>query len=70
MLSRHRVTCFLVVRDGIEDLLLRYAPSGDRVLGIDGDPEFDGWQAHLSVLERLRRDGRVVSAPPRGRPEA
>jgi hypothetical protein len=63
MLSRHRVTCFLVARDGIEDLLLRYAPSGDRVLGLSGDPEFEGWRAHLSVLERLRREGRTVALP-------
>jgi hypothetical protein len=61
MFSRHRVACFLVARDGIEDLLLRYAPSGDRVLGLPGDPEFEGWRAHLSVLEHLRGEGRTVA---------
>ena len=59
MLSRHRVACFLVARAGIEDVLLRYAPSGDRVLGLAGDPEFEGWRAHLTVLEGLRREGRT-----------
>jgi hypothetical protein len=63
MLSRHRVAAFLVARAGIEDLLRRYAPSGDRVLGIPGDPEFEGWRAHLSVLERLRRGDRTVTLP-------
>jgi hypothetical protein len=63
MLSRHPVACFLVARHGIEDLLLRYAPSGDRVLGLPGDPEFEGWRAHLSVLEYLRGEGRTVTLP-------
>jgi len=60
MASRHRVVCFLVSRAGIEDLLLRYAPSGDRVLGLDEDAEFNGWHAHLTVARRLRERERVV----------
>jgi hypothetical protein len=52
-----------VARAGIEALLLRYAPSGDRVLGLPGDPEFEGWRAHLSVLQRLRGDDRTVTLP-------
>jgi hypothetical protein len=40
-------------------MLLRYAPSGDRVLGLDVDEEFEGWRAHLSVLQALRGEGRV-----------
>jgi superfamily I DNA and/or RNA helicase len=61
MLSRHRIACFVVGRAGMEDLLLRYAPSGDRVLGIDEDEEFEGWRAHLSFLQSVRREGRVLS---------
>lgn len=61
MLSRHRVACFVFARAGIEDMLLRHAPSGDRVLGLDADPEFEGWRAHLAVLARLRCEGRIVS---------
>ncbi len=60
MLSRHRVACFVVTRGGIENMLLRHAPSGERVLGIEEDAEFSGWQAHLTVLQTLRHRGRVV----------
>lgn len=63
MVSRHRVVCFLVTRAGIEDLLLRYAPSGDRVLGLDEDAEFNGWRAHLTIVRRLRELERVVRLP-------
>jgi hypothetical protein len=63
MASRHRVVCFLITRAGIEDMLLRYAPSGDRVLGLDEDAEFNGWQAHLSIARRLRERNRVVRLP-------
>lgn len=59
-LSRHRVACFVVARAGIEDLLLRLAPSGDRVLGSDEDREYDGWRAQVFVAQELRREGRVV----------
>ena len=61
MLSRHRIACFVVGRGGIEDMLLRYAPSGDRVLGIDEDEELEGWRAHLSFLQSVLREGRVLS---------
>lgn len=60
MASRHRVVCFLVTRAGIEELLLRYAPSGDRVLGLDEDAEFNGWHAHLTIARRLRECDRIV----------
>jgi hypothetical protein len=60
MLSRHRIACFVVSRAGVEDMLLRYAPNGDRILGLERDEEFEGWRAHLSVLQAVRREGRVV----------
>ncbi len=63
MASRHRIVCFLVCRAGIEDLLLRYAPSGDRVLGLDEDTEFNGWQAHLTIARRLRERDRIIRLP-------
>jgi hypothetical protein len=59
MLSRHRVACIVFARVGIEDLLLRYGPSGDRVLGSDGDAEFEGWRAHLEIQRLLRTLGRM-----------
>jgi hypothetical protein len=61
MLSRHRVACFVFTRAGVEDLLLRYAPSGDRALGLDADPEYEGWRAQLMVLQTLRKRGAIVS---------
>jgi hypothetical protein len=60
-LSRHRVACFVVSRAGVRDMLLRFAPTGDRVLGIDADPEYEGWRAQLRIAEELERAGRVVS---------
>jgi hypothetical protein len=63
MASRHRIACFVVSRAGIEDLLLRYAPSGERVLGLDEDAEFGGWSAHLYIARGLRERGRVISLP-------
>ena len=60
MTSRHSVACFVFARGGIEDMLLRHAPSGERVLGSDEDAEFEGWRAHQAVLRGLRGRGRVV----------
>jgi hypothetical protein len=60
MISRHSVACFLFTRGGIEDMLMRHAPSGDRALGSNEGVEFEGWLAHLSVLQVLRERGRVV----------
>jgi hypothetical protein len=60
MLSRHRVACFIITRGGIEDILLRFAPSGNRILGVDNDPEFEGWRANLLIQQRLREQERVL----------
>ena len=59
-LSRHRVCCFIFARAGIEELLRRSVPSGDRILGVPADPEFEGRLAHLSILRALRTQGRIV----------
>ena len=60
-LSRHRVACFVLSRAGVRDMLLRYAPSGDRILGVDEDPESEGWRAQVRIAEELERFGRVLS---------
>jgi hypothetical protein len=60
-LTRHRIACVIVTRAGIEELLLRYAPAGDRVLGSDEDREYEGWRAQLFIAQELRRRGRVVA---------
>jgi superfamily I DNA and/or RNA helicase len=59
-LSRHRIACFVVSRAGVRDMLLRYAPSGDRILGIDEDPEYEGWRAQVRIAEELEASGRVA----------
>jgi hypothetical protein len=62
-LSRHRVACFVVARAGIEEMLLRYAPSGERILGIEGDREYEGWWAQVQIACALRERGRLVRLP-------
>ena len=51
----------MLVRAGLEAVLGQAMPVGERVLGLDDDPEWAGWQAHLAVLEALRTGGRVVA---------
>jgi len=62
MLSRHRVACWIFGRHGIARQLTGYAPIGDRALGIDDDPEYRGWRAHLTVMSWLIKTGRVYPA--------
>ena len=62
MLSRHRIGCWIFGRAGLEAQLMRFAPAGIRALGIDDDPEFRGWNAHLSVMSALGRANRVFPA--------
>lgn len=59
MLSRHRIGCWIFGRQGIADQLNRFVPAGDRALGIDDDPEFQGWRAHATLLSALARSGRI-----------
>lgn len=63
MLSRHSVACWIFGREGIASQLRRYAPVGDRALGIDADPEFDGWRASENLLYQLSRQNRVYQVP-------
>jgi hypothetical protein len=62
MLSRHRVACWLFGRQGIAQQLTRYSLIGDRALGIDDDPEYWGWRAHLTVMWWLANTGRLFPA--------
>lgn len=61
MLSRHRTACWILGRSGIRAQLLRYSPSGDRLLGIDEDPEYEGWRAHMQLMSSLESRGRIFS---------
>jgi hypothetical protein len=62
MLSRHRIGCWVFGRQGITEQLIRFAPSGERALGIDDDNEYRGWRAHLTILAALTRSNRVFPA--------
>jgi hypothetical protein len=62
-LTRHRIATLIVGRGGIQALLDRHVPLGDRVPGIDDDPEYEGWRAHHELLRRLRADGRTLLLP-------
>lgn len=62
MLSRHRIACWIFGRGGIAQQLMRFAPAGDRALGIDDDPEYRGWRAHLSIMAALANANRIFPA--------
>lgn len=70
LLSRHRVACWIFGREGISRQLRRYAPVGDRSLGISDDPEFDGWRANMDLMRSLAQRGRIYSVPGRTRRRA
>ncbi len=59
LLSRHRVACWMFGRAGIRRQLQRYAPMGERSLGIADDPEFEGWRANLNLMDALANRGRI-----------
>ncbi|MBY0336848.1 MAG: hypothetical protein K2X11_09550 [Acetobacteraceae bacterium] len=66
LLSRHSVGCWVFSRAGVEAQLRRYAPIGDRSLGISDDPEYEGWRANLHLMQTLRARGRIYPVPLRG----
>lgn len=55
MMSRHSVACFIFSRGGVEEMLNGYVPSGNRILGIEEDPEYQGWYSHRQMMRQLRR---------------
>jgi len=59
MLSRHRIGCWIFGRQGMAEQLHRFVPAGDRALGIDADPEYQGWRAHVTLLSALASSGRI-----------
>jgi hypothetical protein len=67
MLSRHRVACVVLARAGVGARLDALPARGERVLGGD-DPVYRGYVAHRALLERLRREGRVVPVGPAAGP--
>ena len=62
MLSRHRIGCWIFGRQGITEQLTRFAPAGDRALGIDDDLEYRGWRAHLTLLVAMSQARRFYPA--------
>jgi superfamily I DNA and/or RNA helicase len=67
LLSRHRVACWIFGREGVGRQLRRYAPTGDRSLGISDDSEFEGWRANSYLLRALAQASRVYPVPGRTR---
>ena len=63
LLSRHRVACWIFGREGITRQLQRYAPVGDRSLGISADPEFDGWRANIDLMRAFEQRRRIYPVP-------
>ena len=59
-LSRHRVACIMVGRDGILDLLDRAVPEDECFLGRPDDPVFEGLRAHRTLMERLEQRNAVI----------
>lgn len=53
MLSRHRIGCVVVGRAGIARRLGAEVPMGERVLGQEGDPVYEGWRAQRRILAGL-----------------
>jgi hypothetical protein len=58
--SRHRVACIMVGRDGIREILDRLVPDNGRFLGQIGDPFFDGWHAHSILCAALEERNGVI----------
>lgn len=53
MLSRHRIGCVVMGRTGIRKRLEAEVPMGERVLGQEGDPVYEGWLAQRRILAGL-----------------
>jgi hypothetical protein len=58
--SRHRVACIMIGRDGIRETLDRLVPDDGRYLGQIGDPFFDGWQAHATLARALEERAAII----------
>lgn len=61
MTSRHRISCFIVGREGIADRLRALPPPVERILGVEDNPVHRGRTAHLNLLESLEADGRILA---------
>ena len=58
--SRHRVACIMVGRDGIREILDRLVPDDGRFLGQIGDPYFEGWRAHATLCDALENRNAII----------
>jgi AAA domain len=63
-LSRHRVACIVFCRAGLIDMLERHVSVGERTLGIDDDPEWEGSVSHVALLGRLEAEDSIVPIDP------
>ena len=60
MLTRHRLGCIIFGREGMVSHLEKNPPSGERILGIERDASFEGWNAHYKLLSMLKEQNRVI----------
>jgi AAA domain len=58
-LSRHRIACLIVGRDGISEALDRAVLEDERHLGRPDDPLYDGMRAHRTLMEQLEARGLI-----------
>ena len=59
-ISRHRVACIMVCRDGVREILDQLMPDDGRFLGQIGDPYFDGWRAHTALCTAIENRNAVI----------
>lgn len=51
--TRHRHACVVVGRAGVRQILEDHPPPADYELGLTRQVEFDGWDAHVRLLDHL-----------------
>lgn len=59
-LSRHRIACIMVARDGLLDVLDRAVPEDERHLGRPDDPVYEGMRAHRTLMELLEARNTII----------
>jgi hypothetical protein len=59
-LSRHRLACIVVSRDGIAEAIDRAVLKEERSLGSPDDPLYEGIRAHRTLIEQLEARNLVI----------
>ena len=59
-ISRHRVACIIIGRDGVRECLDDLPADEGRFLGQSDDPFFDGWRAHSRLWTALESRNAII----------